>query len=1119
MRFSLGSIRQYLGNLKVLSVRQFFRRGLRHLRETGDRLTGGGLRSLAKRQLRRLRDAGDRLTGGGLRALRKRVLAASLRPAMSQPVLKAIGSRVLEPFPRLAQCLYRLATALDTVPTTSGIANAVSPSSAQVKDCSLLVQSLYKAAFGRLADPEGLATRVQQLQRGVSLEALAEEMVASAEFQARHWLSQEVDTGYLTALYRDGLERQPDAEGLAHWLGEGEKGATRAKVLAAFCGSDEAIAKVASLFVSSLYYTAFGRNPDEGGLTNCVKQLQSGSSLAVLVEGVVASAEFQTRYGSRQKIDAEFLTALYRVGRRRDPDPEGLAHWLREGDNGATRAKVLAAFAGSTEALQEVVGSANLARRSPLINDTGRAIGQSLRVSTKQSNRRVVYTCLFGHSEPFLDLKIDRDEMTDFVCFTDDVNLRSDFWTIVQAPKSLLDPHRRSKGFKHRPHLLFPDHEQSLYVDNIVKLVKPPDAFFKLLDQSDAPLWMFVHPDRHCIYDEAEAVKEAHLDDPALVDMQMTHYRNLGYPRNNGLNATGVMVRRHHDQNLITAMNDWHDQVLRFSKRDQLSFNVIRHFHQLAIKEFDGRLAENELIEWPVIPEGKRLPRDFDDAEYLFLHADVAAAGVNPRKHYLDYGIIEGRLYRISQAATPKETGRPQPVVAELQPFEGDNYWSERYRSGGNSGGGSYGRLAEFKASIINAFVQEHGINSVIEFGCGDGAQLQLARYPAYLGFDIADEAVAMCRAIAANDKTKAFRNVSQYKHERADLALSLDVIFHLVEDHVFQEYMRCLFSSADRYVIIYSSNYDEDWPAPHVKHRKFTDWIEKFHSDFVLIQDIPNRYPNESFADFYIFEKFPSRKHCLPGHLVLSVTSYEKRFPTLELALRRILHQSMLPDETVLWISPQDSQHLPHGVIELQRIGLSIQITKDLGSYKKILPALKRYPDSFIITLDDDLIYPRDVIEPLVANYRSPTEILCRRAHEVQFDSNGRILPYLQWRLEIQDKHDGPNLFPTSGAGVLYPPKVLAPQVLDEIQLQRLAPSSDDIWLFWMGRLAGRKVRLVGRPRRLAMWPGSDEVQLAYGNTTGGGNDRAIAAMMAHYGSPFDHPIATSGDAAMALG
>ena len=91
--------------------------------------------------------------------------------------------------------------------------------------------------------------------------------------------------------------------------------------------------------------------------------------------------------------------------------------------------------------------------------------------------RRVVYTCLFGYSERFLDQRFQSDELTDFVCFTDDEDLRSDFWQIVVAPKTLLDPHRRAKGFKHRPHLFFPNHEYSLYIDNTVELTSHPSIF------------------------------------------------------------------------------------------------------------------------------------------------------------------------------------------------------------------------------------------------------------------------------------------------------------------------------------------------------------------------------------------------------------------------------------------------------------------------------------------------------------------------------------------------------------------------------------------------------------------------------------------------------------------
>ena len=103
------------------------------------------------------------------------------------------------------------------------------------------MNSLYKAAFGRLAEPEGLANRIHQLQSGVSLEVLAEEFVGSPEFQTRHGTSRSVDTKYLTALYRDGLGLKPDLSISRDWLAEGKKGATRAKVLAAGAGSAEAL--------------------------------------------------------------------------------------------------------------------------------------------------------------------------------------------------------------------------------------------------------------------------------------------------------------------------------------------------------------------------------------------------------------------------------------------------------------------------------------------------------------------------------------------------------------------------------------------------------------------------------------------------------------------------------------------------------------------------------------------------------------------------------------------------------------------------------------------------------------------------------------------------------------
>lgn len=193
------------------------------------------------------------------------------------------------------------------------------------------------------------------------------------------------------------------------------------------------------------------------------------------------------------------------------------------------------------------------------------------------------------------------------------------------------------------------------------------------------------------------------------------------------------------------------------------------------------------------------------------------------------------------------------------------DYWQKRYESGGNSGAGSYNNLAEFKGETINNFMKEKNIVSMIEFGCGDGNQLKYLTPHRYLGFDVSEKAIELCSELYKDDDTKEFKLISSFNNEKADLSLSLDVLFHLVEDQIYLNYMNNLFEASDKYVIVYSSNTDKNISnAVHVKHRKFTNWIEKNRQDFRFLKYIPNKYPFDgdgnktSFADFYIFEKIP---------------------------------------------------------------------------------------------------------------------------------------------------------------------------------------------------------------------------------------------------------------------
>jgi SAM-dependent methyltransferase len=193
-------------------------------------------------------------------------------------------------------------------------------------------------------------------------------------------------------------------------------------------------------------------------------------------------------------------------------------------------------------------------------------------------------------------------------------------------------------------------------------------------------------------------------------------------------------------------------------------------------------------------------------------------------------------------------------------------YWERRYREGGNSGDGSTGRLAEFKAGVLNDFVAANQVQSVVEFGCGDGGQLSLARYPKYLGLDVSAEAVLACARRFAADPAKSFLRYDPRAWRdsagwlRADAALSLDVLYHLVEDDLYRLHLEHLFAAALRWVVVYSSDTDEAPPAPHVRPRRFTRDVASAFPSWELYGVTQPPWPTD-FRD-YAADRTPAAFH-----------------------------------------------------------------------------------------------------------------------------------------------------------------------------------------------------------------------------------------------------------------
>jgi len=252
------------------------------------------------------------------------------------------------------------------------------------------------------------------------------------------------------------------------------------------------------------------------------------------------------------------------------------------------------------------------------------------------------------------------------------------------------------------------------------------------------------------------------------------------------------------------------------------------------------------------------------------------------------------------------------------------------------------------------------------------------------------------------------------------------------------------------------------------------------------------------------------ARPHGLPFPLTVSLTSYPPRYPTLALTLRSLLDQNVRADQTVLWIAHEDFAALPADVHDLVTYGLHIRSCDNLRSFKKLVPALGAYPDSAIVTADDDVYYPPDWLETLLgAASMAPGHVAAHRMHRARFTPDGRFAAYSDWDKAVTDRVDdqrgglhGGLLFPTGDGGIYYPPNCFDTRVTDASLFMKLCPTADDLWFFWMAKLRGTGHHGVGHARESVIWDGTDNTALYHHNWHGNENDRQIAALENHFGA-----------------
>ena len=276
-----------------------------------------------------------------------------------------------------------------------------------------------------------------------------------------------------------------------------------------------------------------------------------------------------------------------------------------------------------------------------------------------------------------------------------------------------------------------------------------------------------------------------------------------------------------------------------------------------------------------------------------------------------------------------------------------------------------------------------------------------------------------------------------------------------------------------------------------------------KFHLRFVLNPLI--RYKADNLGSISGVNQI---KREVP--VVVSLTSYEERFDDLVISLYSLLNQSLKPDRIILWLNKSiDSlTNIPYEITKYIKNGLEIRFVDDIGSYTKAIYAFKEYPDSIIVTADDDIFYPKNWLKYLYLSYIScPEDVHCHRAHRIRL-KDGKILPYETWIKHIDEENAKYENFLTGTGGVLYPPNCFTNEVLREDIFLKYAPSADDIWFWVMALVHKRKVRIVKNHYKTLictnlcrqLWG-----QTLFSKNRKGENDRQLKNLMKFYKQNID--------------
>lgn len=274
-------------------------------------------------------------------------------------------------------------------------------------------------------------------------------------------------------------------------------------------------------------------------------------------------------------------------------------------------------------------------------------------------------------------------------------------------------------------------------------------------------------------------------------------------------------------------------------------------------------------------------------------------------------------------------------------------------------------------------------------------------------------------------------------------------------------------------------------------------------------------RFPKSfvSFAYMFFYSPFLSNRKLMDSRIqkdiIVSLTSFSNRLKKVSYTVESIFAQKIQPERLILWVYEGDCSNfdnLPRSLKAQSKRGLEVQfINEDLGPHKKYYYSMKKFPNKSIITVDDDVIYHKDVLNRLIYFHKKfPDLIIANRVREIRF-INGSPISYKFWN-HARNSGESMDFLPIGANGILYPPNSLYNDWNQSKLFMSLAPYADDLWLKVMSLMNKRTVYFTGYLKNHREILNTQEHSLSKINTGELRNDYYFTNLINYYNlKPFD--------------